>query len=62
MRHHYLRVAWGAAVVALIVQSVRFAPAAQDKAGEAIRQELSEPFCYFMAPTDQIGFKDSARR
>jgi len=58
MKHHYLIVAWAAAVVALIVQSAYFAPAAQDKAGEAIQQELSEPFCYFMAPTDQIGFKD----
>lgn len=31
----------------------------EDKAGEMIRQELSEPFCYFMAPTDQLGFKGS---
>jgi hypothetical protein len=26
---------------------------------KAIRAELSEPFCYFRAPTDQIGFKYS---
>lgn len=26
---------------------------------EAMRQELSEPFCYFRAPTDQIGFPGS---
>lgn len=27
----------------------------------AIRQELSEPFCYFRIPTDQIGFKNSPK-
>jgi hypothetical protein len=27
----------------------------------AIRRELSEPFCYFAAPTDQIGFKGSPK-
>ncbi len=31
---------------------------AQDVAGQAIRRELAEPFCYFKAPTDQIGFKN----
>jgi hypothetical protein len=34
-------------------------PAPHDKAGEAIRAELSEPFCYFRAPTDQLGFEGS---
>jgi hypothetical protein len=35
-----------------------FALASADPAGDSIRQELSEPFCYFKAPTDQIGFKN----
>jgi len=30
---------------------------AQTSPEQKIRQELSEPFCYFAAPTDQLGFK-----
>lgn len=28
---------------------------------QSIRRELSEPFCYFSAPTDQLGFKNSPK-
>ena len=31
--------------------------AAPDPASEAIRRELSEPFCYLRFPTEQIGFE-----
>jgi hypothetical protein len=33
------------------------ADAAPDPASEAIRRELSEPFCYLRFPTEQIGFE-----
>jgi hypothetical protein len=59
MKHRYLVMAWAAALLALVVQFAHSNPAAQDEAGKAIQQELSEPFCYFTAPTDQIGFKNS---
>jgi hypothetical protein len=58
MKDRYLVVAWAAALLALVVQFAHSHPAIQDKAGAAIQQELSEPFCYFLAPTDQIGFKN----
>ena len=32
--------------------------AVPESADQAISRELSEPFCYFMAPPDQIGFKN----
>lgn len=31
----------------------------KDKADQAIEAELAEPFCYFRAPTDQLGFEGS---
>ena len=45
-------------VAAACVLTAGIAPAAQDAAGAAIRRELSEPFSYFRAPTDQLGFED----
>ncbi|WLT30715.1 hypothetical protein [Geothrix sp. PMB-07] len=36
-------------------------PEVTDEAGKAIQQELSEPFCYFMVPTDQLGFKNAPK-
>jgi hypothetical protein len=30
----------------------------KDPVGLAIQRELAEPFCYFLAPTDQIGFRN----
>ncbi len=35
--------------------------AASETPQQAIRRELSEPFCYFSAPTDQLGFKESPK-
>ncbi len=34
---------------------------AQDEAARRVQGELSEPFSYFRAPTDQLGFKDSPK-
>lgn len=46
---------------ALLVTGAPTHPIAQDHADAMIRQELSEPFSYFRAPTDQLGFKDSPK-
>jgi hypothetical protein len=53
--------AGAAAVVALTTQFAHSTPAAQDHAAALIQQELSEPFSYFKAPTDQLGFKNSPK-
>ena len=34
---------------------------AQDRAGAQIQQELSQPFSYFRAPTDQLGFENAPK-
>ncbi len=58
MKRACLAAAWIAIMVALVAQSMDASSrTAQDKAADAIKAELAEPFCYFMAPTDQIGFK-----
>ena len=49
--------ATAALATALILQPATSAPNVQDPAGEAIRKELSEPFCYLRFPTDQLGFE-----
>ena len=57
-----LRCLVGSCVVAALALGARTFGTEQappDKAGEAIAAELSEPFCYFRAPTDQIGFEGS---
>jgi hypothetical protein len=51
-----LRLAWvGLGVLGLGVGGLGQAPK-HSKADDAIHQELSEPFCYFNYPTDQLGF------
>lgn len=47
--------------LALVLPGARSAPAAQDQPETSIQRELSEPFSYFRAPTDQLGFKNSPR-
>lgn len=46
-----------ALAAALILQPATSASDVQDPAAEAIRKELSEPFCYLRFPTDQLGFE-----
>ena len=48
-----------AAVVALPFASSR--PSAQQTAGAQVQAELSQPFNYFRAPTDQLGFEGSPK-
>ncbi len=48
-----------AAVAALGARAFGRQAAAPDRAAAAIRAELAEPFCYFRAPTDQLGFEGS---
>jgi hypothetical protein len=48
-------------VLVLTIPFLHSTPAAQDKASALIQQELSAPFSYFRAPTDQLGFKNSPK-
>jgi hypothetical protein len=52
-----------AAFAALGLVLVQWTHAARDKdtAGSSIRQEVAEPFSYFAAPTDQLGFENSPK-
>jgi hypothetical protein len=58
MKLNPLTFVWTAAALALGGGTAMAAPASNADAEKAIRQELAEPFCYFRAPTDQIGFKN----
>ncbi len=57
----YRTLALGAVALALTGPFAQSTPAAQDQAGALIQQELSQPFGYFKAPTDQLGFKESPK-
>jgi hypothetical protein len=61
MRYGGRTVAGVATLLALTLQYAHSMPGAQDTPGTLIRQELSEPFSYFRAPTDQLGFENSPR-
>ena len=46
---------------AALALTVAFAPAGQDDPAAKIQQELSQPFSYFRAPTDQLGFENAPK-
>lgn len=53
--------AWTTVLSALASPWIHAAPTSQSTAGISIQRELAEPFSYFMAPTDQLGFENSPK-